>query len=172
MARQVASTAVAVAGELDELGTPENVLQNAVRQGLVSASRYRAAKYPVVMPGFVAWGETLGALRTGLMDLGQGWEPQTDGTYETVVHNDRDIALAVATGNEYTGVEGPDPMTKSAKGLFTERAAAMNQTALDLWSGSHRFPIRGMASGRLGSCSSHTLGMSMKSVWSCRCLSR
>jgi hypothetical protein len=135
VARVLKTDPIEVAGELDRLGVPAEALQQAVAVGLGAAARYRSRKFPVIMPGIVAWGESVGSLRDGLAT--HGWEPKTENNYETVVNPKTRIAIAVAAGDEKTGVTGSDdPATKSSKGLFTETAAVFNQQTLDLWTGT------------------------------------
>jgi hypothetical protein len=71
-------------------------------------------------------GETVKALREQLAPL--GWERNDVKNYSRTIHPDGNIAIAVATGNEATGIASLSPVTKSAKGPSTIDAVENNRS--------------------------------------------
>ena len=62
-----------------------------------------------------------------------GWKRHDEGNYSTVVDKRLGIAIAVATGDEATGLRGAIPRTKYPKGPTTERAVKQNNLQLRLF---------------------------------------
>ena len=83
---------------------------------------------PPLLPGFLAWGETVRALREQLIPL--GWERSDKGNLSLVLNQTGNLAIAVSTGDERTGNIDEEPCTKSSKGPRTVDAVSMNQLLL------------------------------------------
>lgn len=83
------------------------------------------ANHPPLFPSFVAWGETVRALREQLAP--EGWIRNDEKNYSRVVHPNGRVAIAVATGDEATGMATLSPCTKSAKGPSTVEALEVNR---------------------------------------------
>lgn len=81
--------------------------------------------HPPLFPSFVAWGETVRALREQLAP--EGWIRNDEKNYSRVVHPNGRVAIAVATGDEATGMAALSPCTKSAKGPSTVEALEVNR---------------------------------------------
>ncbi|AME28748.1 hypothetical protein [Burkholderia sp. PAMC 26561] len=123
------SDSLSVAEALGRLGLTEGILLTAARQGYLARANCTANHPPLFAP-FVAWGETLRALREQLATL--GWSRSDDRNYSRSVRADRLIAIAVATGDEATGLASGFPCTKSAKGPSTTDALEINRRQLFL----------------------------------------
>ena len=119
---------LAVIDVLSRLGLSEEPLLIAAKHGYLARTNC-TANHPPLFPSFVAWGETVRALREALAPT--GWFRDDAKNYSRVVHPDRRIAIAVATGNEATGLANGAPCTKSAKGPSTVEALEINR--LQAW---------------------------------------
>jgi hypothetical protein len=82
------------------------------------------------------WAETLGELRTQLLDINQGWNIGRTGNYETAFHAPKGIALAVVGGDANTGVQGfSAPKAARRRGPLTAKRIRRNvlgQATFDL----------------------------------------
>lgn len=112
---------------LAELGLSESDLLEPAERGF-SAWASCTANHPPAIPGLLAWGETVCALRERLIPL--GWERKDESNWPIVINKSGTIALSVATGNEDTGRKDNDPLTASAKGPRTVDAVVANQRQL------------------------------------------
>lgn len=119
-----------VQSRLSELGLDDEVLWDVVRRSEL-AFRNSTANHPPLYPGFVAWAEAVRGLREALAP--RGWRRCDDFSYSLCINPTGDIAIAVATGNEGTGLVDSDPSTKSTKGPSTHDAVAWNQLKLGLF---------------------------------------
>jgi hypothetical protein len=115
---------------LADLGLNESDLLEAAERGF-SAWASCTANHPPAIPGLLAWGETVCALRERLIPL--GWERKDESNWPIVINKSGTIALSVATGNEDTGRKDNDPLTASAKGPRTVDAVVANQRQLVLF---------------------------------------
>jgi hypothetical protein len=79
---------------------------------------------PLFIPGTEAWRFAIRTLREELASL--GWHRMDLGNYPLVV-NDKTINIAVASGDEMTGLAHATPRTRSLKGVYTEAAIAKNR---------------------------------------------
>lgn len=123
------SDPLAAADALARLGLTEEILLTAARQGYLARANCTANHPPLFAP-FVAWGETLRALREQLAPL--GWTRSDDRNYSRSIRADRLIAIAVTTGDDATGLASRSPASKSAKGPSTTDALEINRRQLYL----------------------------------------
>ncbi|UWZ35749.1 hypothetical protein Drose_32365 [Dactylosporangium roseum] len=73
------------------------------------------------------WAETVGELRTQLLNLNQDWKIGQTNNYETSYHSGRRIAIAVVGGDGNTGVTGFNPpKTAKRRGPITARRIKRN----------------------------------------------
>lgn len=114
----------ATSDALTRLGLTEHALLVAVREGYLARANC-TANHPPLFPSFVAWGETVKALREQLAPM--GWTRNDEKNYSRTVHPAGRVAIAVAMGNEATGLAGQLPSTKSAKGPSTIQALERNR---------------------------------------------
>lgn len=119
---------LAVAEALARLDLAEEMLLTAAKQGYLARTNC-TANHPPLFPSFVAWGETVCALREQLAPA--GWVRNDEKNYSRAMHPDGHVAIAVATGNEATGMSEGLPSTKSAKGPSTVEALEANR--LQAW---------------------------------------
>src|SRR5438034_3851924 len=77
------------------------------------------------------WAETVHGLRDYVATL--GWAKSDDHNYALALHPAGRIAIAVATGNEQTGMASGTPATKASKGPSTLEAVLINQAQFDLF---------------------------------------
>lgn len=115
---------------LAELGLGQELLLQSVRYGQLAFSSC-TANHPPLIRGVWAWGETVRGLREALIPL--GWERSDFNNYSLVINSEGTVAIAVATGDEGTGVEFASPTTKSKKGPSTANAVSENQDQLLLF---------------------------------------
>lgn len=118
---------LAVQAALARLDLTEQPLLNAAMEGYLARANC-TANHPPLFPSFVAWGETVRALRDGLAT--SGWVRSNERNWPRVIHPDGHIALTVATGNESTGRAEESPATTSAKGPSTVEALEVNRAQL------------------------------------------
>jgi hypothetical protein len=118
-----------VISRLDELGLKVAPLREAVRRGYVATASC-TANHPPLMRGIIGWGEIVCALREHLTP--GGWRACDDNNYALVIDPSGKVAIAVATGDEGTGIREASPSTKSPKGPQTESAVISNQLQLTL----------------------------------------
>lgn len=114
---------------LTRLGLDEQTLLDAAKYGYLARSNC-TANHPPLYPSFVAWGETVKALRDLLAT--KGWVRDDERNYSRTVHSEGHIAIAVATGDEATGVASGTPSTKSPKGPRTIDAVEVNRLQFSL----------------------------------------
>jgi hypothetical protein len=118
--------------KLEALGLQPQLLYDSILYG-EAARASCTTNDPSILPGILAWGRTLRALGESLAPL--GWVRRNEGNYSTVVDRRLGIAIAVATGDEATGLRGAIPRTKYPKGPTTQRAVTQNNQQLDLFEG-------------------------------------
>jgi hypothetical protein len=115
---------------LEALGITRQVIQEALRAG-EAARASCTLNDPPIMPGLLAWGRTVRAL--GELLAPHGWTRHDDGNFSTVVDKRLGIAVAVATGDEGTGLGNMNPRTKYPKGPTTAHAIKQNNEQLELF---------------------------------------
>ena len=123
-------------GRLYELGIAEEVLHYAIRYGQGFASECTAHE-PSGLPGILAWGKTMRALRDRLVP--NGWTASSGKNYATVVNPSGEFAIAVAAGDQNTGLRKENPSNRVGKGPQTEEAIDMNHSQLSFASLSSEF---------------------------------
>lgn len=115
---------------LSELGLEERQLRDAVAKGHIgwaSCSPF----HPRIYAPLVAWAETVAAIRENLAT--SGWEASDENNYSVSIDPAGHLAVAVATGNENTGLVHGSPSTKASKGKHTVAAVLVNQAQLSLF---------------------------------------
>ncbi|WP_081079128.1 hypothetical protein [Burkholderia territorii] len=111
---------------LASLELDRQVLIDAVLQALMYRARL-TAHHPRLYRHSVLTNETVAALRDLLVP--RGWEKQDEGNYELVVNPALGAAIAVASGDDATGLKDFTPSNKSEKGPRTVKAVDDNRTA-------------------------------------------
>ncbi len=115
---------------LDRLGLTVKPLLNAILAGHLIRINCTENDAPNA-PGFMHWNGTLRTLREELVPA--AWTRCNAGGFSTTVSPTGKIAVAVASGNENTGIRGAIPTTKSPKGPNTASAVQSNAAQLDLF---------------------------------------
>ena len=118
-----------IRSRLADLGLQEEPLRDVVRQGYFSYASC-SGNHPPLVPAIWQWGETVRALREYLLPL--GWSRSDANNYSLVIDQSERIAIAVATGDDGTGLINAVPSTKSPKGPNTIAAVNVNQLELAL----------------------------------------
>lgn len=104
---------------LRQLGLAADIMLGAARAGDLGRQECTVL-HPRQSAGHRMWSDTTAALRGGCMALQAGWRPDRANNFETVVHPDRGIAIAVAGGDEFTGWRGTkDPRVNRKRGPMT-----------------------------------------------------
>lgn len=130
MSATVYSDSDAVAWRLAELGLTPEILETAVAKGQLAFDNC-TTNHPRMFPPLAGWAETVRGVREGLIPL--GWQISDDRNYALAVHPSGDTAIAVATGNELTGLASGTPATKCCKGTSTLEAVMVNVQQLLLF---------------------------------------
>ena len=102
-----------------------------IRQAVTFGQSYVAestAHDPPSSVGIIAWGKTVRALRDSLVP--QGWSAENRQNYALTVHPDGAWVIAVAAGNEQTGLSRGFPETRAPKGPLTSIAVSANNRQL------------------------------------------
>lgn len=113
-----------IATRLAQLGVTEVALREAIYQGHLQRSRM-TLNHPRTFPGLVMWGEVVAALREQLRPM--GWDRRDVGSFPVTVNEDLNLAIAVASGDEATGVPYAHPTNRSKKGRNTVDAIEANR---------------------------------------------
>jgi hypothetical protein len=122
-----------VEGRLASMGLTTHVLRDSVARGTTARSR-ATVLHPPAFGGWLQFGETHFGLREML--LPRGWHPDDTAMFSTVKSPDKRLAIAVALGDDRTGLPGdPAPRTKRSRGALTHLAVQANrdQLGLELW---------------------------------------
>jgi hypothetical protein len=112
-----------VDGRLASLALKAEWLRESVRLGLADGAQC-TANDPLILPSFVNWGKTVGYLRDHL--LPHGWQRSRRSGYEITISPSGRVALAVAAGDEGTGVRTIPVRTRTPKGPATFAAILSN----------------------------------------------
>jgi hypothetical protein len=119
-----------IESKLREMGLTSSSLHEAVKAGEL----YRSGctlNDPKSLPGFLAWGRTIRSLRDILIPL--GWERLDISNLPMVINRDKNIAIAVSSGDEATGNAAQVARTKYAKGRATQSVIIKNLKQLSLF---------------------------------------
>jgi hypothetical protein len=108
---------------LDELSVQEFELRDALLYGYGYAASCTSHN-PRTLPGTMAWGFTIGALRDILVD--RDWGIGRFNNFETVIHPSRSHAVAVTSGNAQAGDRTATPRTRYRKGETMALAVSAN----------------------------------------------
>jgi hypothetical protein len=115
---------------LEGLGVSADILTQAVLVG--EAARASCTfNDPPILPGVLAWGRTVRGLAELLAP--KGWIRRDVGNFSTILDKRLGIAIAVATGDEATGLSSGEPRTKYPKGPNTVKVVAQNYRQLRLF---------------------------------------
>lgn len=109
---------------LERLGVPRSVLQDAVKAGHLSRITRTGNDAPSAA-GYYQWNDTLRSLRDGMVP--HGWKRSDLANFSTAVHPENNLAIAVSSGDQNTGLSNKTPSTKRAKGPRTAQAVDTNQ---------------------------------------------
>jgi hypothetical protein len=119
-----------VEAALARLGLTVHPLQKAIVSGYLARISCTANDAPIA-PGFYQWNATVRMLREELVMI--NWTRCDEGNFATIVSPDQKIAIAVASGNEDTGIEHAVPTTRSSKGPNKAAAVVINSGQLDFF---------------------------------------
>jgi hypothetical protein len=108
---------------LAQLNLTELALTEAIKHGHLARTKL-TANHPRIFYGYSTWAETVARLREVLLPL--GWEKSDKGNYELAINVLQDLAIAVATGDECTGLQHLTPSNKCPKGTNTIEAININ----------------------------------------------
>jgi hypothetical protein len=123
---RVVADPIDVHARLRELGLRTDTLTATLTAGAAAAALC-TSNHPPNFSGLIFWGDAVRALRDLLM--AEGWRSDNSYNYPTAVRGDGALAIAIASGDEWTGrAEAPDghPSTNHAKGAATQRAVERN----------------------------------------------
>lgn len=112
-----------VASQLAMLGLGVVPLHRAVQSGYLAKAGC-TSNDPVSYPGTTFWARTMRGLRDLL--LPEGWTKTDEDGYSLVVSPDESMAVAVATGDDATGIPTRTPKTNRPKGPATAAAVQAN----------------------------------------------
>lgn len=113
-----------ISRRLDQLGVKEAALREAVYQGHLQRTRL-TLNHPTIYHGLNMWGEIVAALREQLRPM--NWTRQEVGSYALTVHEEKGLAITVASGDEATGNSSAHPCNRSRKGRNTVEAIEANR---------------------------------------------
>lgn len=119
----------AVVKRLASLGLDVETLVRAVEGGLADRNAC-TDNDPPGFRGFIGWGRTIRRLRELLLPL--KWTRTNRRRLAAVVNEQKTIAIAVATGDERTGLDGEPPQSRHPKGPGWEAAVDENRLQLEL----------------------------------------
>jgi hypothetical protein len=120
----------AAVDRLADLGLTVDIIRNAILVGELARSTC-TRNDPPPLAGILCWGRTTRGLREGTVPL--GWKRSEAGQLSTAVHPSGELAIAVATGDQGTGLANAVPRTKYPKGPATAAAVERNQLQLGLF---------------------------------------
>jgi hypothetical protein len=104
-------------------GLTVEVLEQVIKRGEIARDTC-TKNDPPSTPGYNAWSTSVRVMRDLLTPL--GWERNDDQNYSTVISPAKDVAIAIATGNDGTGDETQESNTKYPRGVATQAAVDMN----------------------------------------------
>ena len=113
-----------VVSRLHDLGLAPHVLRTAAESAIRSVAGYTDHD-PRMAKGLQLWGKMHRGLRDQLKPL--GWQGETADGFETTVDSLREVAVAVARGNDGTGHPERNPSTRSKRGHMMRPAVTRNR---------------------------------------------
>jgi hypothetical protein len=122
--------AASVDARLVQLRLDQALLRTAVARGQLAVDNC-TLHHPRMYAPLAGWAETVRGLREPLSV--QGWTNSDDKNYALCVDSTGRNAIAVATGNEETGLVSGTPATKASKGPSTLEAVMVNVAQLKLF---------------------------------------
>ncbi len=123
------------AARLAEMGLKPDHLRRAVETGDLGRRRC-GPHHPRQSAAQTMWSDTVAGLRAILAALQQDWKDGRTDNLDTAYHTERKIAVAVASGDEFTGRMGSrHPRLRRKRGPATQRRVAQNLGQLALFSG-------------------------------------
>lgn len=126
---------------LKTLGLEESILLLGVEQGQAAYANC-TLNHPALYRGVTAWAEAIRSLRESMIPL--GWKRYDVSNQPFILNEAGTIAITVATGDEFTGIKGVNPSTKSSKGPKTEIAITNNHLAYTLFGDIRRADLKNM----------------------------
>lgn len=105
----------------------EKVLQSSLNAGIAKWA-LASPNHPPNFGGTSLWAESVRELREILIP--KGWRRDNSYNFPTVVSPDMKIAIAVASGDEGTGLRKGNPSTHYPRGTVMERRVEANQLSL------------------------------------------
>lgn len=121
---EVYTNVASVATRLNQLGIPQEALQEAIRTAISQASGCTENDVPMAR-GMIAWMKGVRGLRDQLGP--KGWRRDDTQNFSTVVDPTNSYAIAVAAGNPYTGRHDKTPSTQTDRGPVTRSAVEKNR---------------------------------------------
>lgn len=116
------------AAGLRKIGVTEERVRRVVARGL-QARLACTPFHPPMFPGVAQWADSHRALREEYVP--EGWIPDDAGNYSVTIRPDGEVAIAIATGDDRTGIPGtPQPRTRHQRGQRTHDAVSENQLVL------------------------------------------
>jgi len=112
-----------VDARLREMGLSATVLLSALNAGIASLA-LASPNHPPNFGGTSLWAEAVRVLRELLIP--KGWRKDNSYNFPTVVSPDRKIAVAVASGDEGTGIRKGNPSTHYPRGTVMQRRVEAN----------------------------------------------
>jgi len=109
---------------LQELGLTEKVLIDGLEAGL-AAKALCTSNHPPNFGGTSFWAEAVRWLRENLIP--KGWRRDNSFNFPTIVRHDGKIAIAVAAGDEGTGLPKGNPSTRYERGPVMVGKVEVNQ---------------------------------------------
>lgn len=108
---------------LYELGLTADRLRGALMNGYGYAASC-TSHHPLTLPGTLAWGQTIAALRDEL--VGDGWTVGRHRNLESVINPSRSHGVLVTSANSDAGNPGGELRTRYRKGEATALAVSQN----------------------------------------------
>jgi len=119
-----------VNSRLAELGLKAEILREAVQRGFASWASC-TVNHPTNYPGISFWADTIAALRELLYP--DAWTRRDDGNLPLTTDAKGRVSIVVSTGDEYTGLPGLTPSTRSSKGPRTVSVVEVNAQQIPLF---------------------------------------
>ena len=116
---------------LSELNLKPEDLRDAIRFGATYAAECTRHD-PSSLRGILLWGKTTRGLRDILIPA--GWDVRDNQNLPLTVDRTGMQAIAVVSGNEFTGIPDETPATRYDRGRATRQVVSSNQLSFSTWS--------------------------------------